>query len=140
MKAIIVFLAAGFFTFASPAVAEACRAAWTGADGEPETRAIAVDFVSRARLDPALLPPGTSAIVCRRPSLVPLANDVRVLIEWRVAFAVSGDGPRMLWISARDGRLQITVDHGELNVAEAAAVDDWLKMAQARFAASLGGR
>jgi len=69
-----------------------------------------------------------------------MANDVRVLIEWSVAFGIVEEGPRALWIWARAGRLQTTVDHGELSVAESAAVNAWLETAQARFDAALARR
>lgn len=141
MKAIMAFLAAGLLAFpALPTQAEACRAGRSGAGGEPQFTSIALDLASRTRLDPAALPQGTNGVVCRRPSIVPRAEDVRVLTEWRVAFGITEDGPRALWIWARDRRLQTIVDHGALSVAERAAVDDWLAAAQARFDASLGQR
>jgi hypothetical protein len=141
MQAIKVFLAACLFTvLVSPAQAEECQAGRTGADGEPQTTAIIVDLASSTRLDPAALPERTSAVACRRSSIVPMPDDVRVLIEWAVAFGIAEQGPRVLWIWARAGRLRFTVDHGELSIAERAAVDDWLKAAQARFAAALGRR
>lgn len=141
MKAISVLLAAALFTFmVSPANAEECRAAWTGAGGEPQSTAIIVDLASRTRLDPAALPEGASAVMCPRSSIVPMPNDVRVLIEWGVAFGIAEEGPRALWIWAKAGRLRTTIDDGELSVAETAAVNDWLEAAQARFDAALARR
>jgi len=141
MKAIRAILAAGLLAFLmSPAQAEQCRAGRSGAGGEPQFTLITVDLASGAKLDPASLPPGTNGIVCRRASIVPRPEDVRVLIEWRVALGLTEDGPRALWIWARDGRLATTIDHGELSAAERAAVDAWLRDAQARFEAAAAQR
>jgi hypothetical protein len=136
MKAIDLVLAAGAFFLAAPAQAEECRAASTVADGEPQFTAIMVDTASPTRLDPTALPHRTSAIACGRSSIVPAPDDVRILIEWAVSLGIV-EGPRSLWIWARAGRLQVTVDDGELSTAERTAVNAWLEAAQARFDAAL---
>lgn len=123
----------------SPADAEDCVAASARAGGEWHYPRIAVDLRSGARLDAAVLPEAASAVMCPRPSIVPLPDDVRVLIEWGVAFGIA-NGPRNLWVSAFHGRLEVTVDDGELNASEQSAVDDWLATAQARFTAALTRR
>jgi hypothetical protein len=141
MKAIGFFLAAGLLTLAvAPARADECRAGRSGPGGDPLFTPIDIDLASRTRLDAVALPEGTNGIVCARASIVPRPEDVRVLIEWRVALGLTADGPRALWIWARDGRLETQVNHGDLSAAERAAVDDWLRTAQPRYQAALARR
>jgi hypothetical protein len=123
----------------SPADAEDCVAASSRARGEWHYPRIIVDLRSGARLDAAALPEGTTAVMCPRPSIVPLPDDVRMLIEWGVAFGIA-NGPRNLWVSALHGRLEATVDDGELSASEQSAVDDWLATAQPRFTAAVTRR
>ncbi len=92
--------------------------------------------------DPAhlnALPDNAAAVACPRASLVPMPSDIRVLTEWGVAFGIIEDGPRSLWIWMEDGRLQVTVDDGELTPAEAAAVSEWLESSQAQVDAAFAG-
>jgi len=138
MKAIGTVMAASLLALlVSPARAEECRAGRGGPGGEPQFTAIQVDLASPTKLDAASLPEGTNGIVCRRASLVPRPDDVRMLIEWHVALGLEEGGPRVLWIWARDGQLQTRVNHGALSAAESTAVDQWRAAAQARFAAAL---
>jgi len=141
MKAIHFVLAIALpALWTSPARAEECVASPMDAASDFQFPRVTLDLGSGAKLDPAALPPGTAAILCPRPSLVPLADDIRVLLEWNVAFGILEPGQRMLWVSATAGRLQITVDDGELNAAEQAAVDAWVATSQARFTAALTRR
>lgn len=117
----------------SPAQAERCMAASMAANGEPQYTQVVVDLDSETRLNPADLPERTVAVMCLRPSIVPMPNDVRVLSEWRVAFGIAEQGARALWISAEAGRIQIRVDDGELNARERAALDEWLVPANVRL-------
>jgi hypothetical protein len=134
MKAINILLVAASISFAaSPAYAERCMAASTGADGEPVNTPVIVDLASETRLDPAALPERTVGVMCPRSSIIPLTNDVRILSEWHVAFGIREEGPSSLWIGARAGRLEFTVDHGELTTREKAAVNEWLEAANIRF-------
>lgn len=141
MNSINIFAAATSIAFlASPAYAERCMTASTSADGAPINTPILVDLASETRLDPAALPERTVAVMCPRRSIVPLPNDVRVLREWHVSFGIAEEGPRALWISARAGRLEITVDNGELNAEERAALNAWLEPANVRFLLEWAGR
>ena len=142
MKVITLVLAMGVPALgASPAHADQCVASPMNPDSNFQFPRVELDLGNRARLDRAQLPAGTAIVVCRRPSLVPQAGDLRVLLEWGVAFGIAEDeGPRSLWISSSAGRLEITVDNGELSAAEQAAVDAWLAGAQARFTAGLAHR
>src|SRR4029453_17186745 len=134
MRAIKTVLAAGLFILTiSPAQADDCMAASPSETGGQTNTPINLDLASEARLDPALLPARASAVMCPHPSIVPRPGDERVLAEWRVAFGIKEPGPRALWISARAGTLQITVEGGELSATERAAVDRWLEAAQLRF-------
>ena len=140
MKAINLFLAAALIVLVvSPLHAEDCRAGSTSSDGEQRITPIRVDLASTTPLNRAAVPEGTSGVACGRLSIVPMPDDVRVLIEWRVSFGVV-EGSRSLWIWARAGQLQTTVDGGELSSAESSAVGDWLLAAQARFNAALARR
>jgi len=138
MKAFKLLLAAGLYVVMnSPAHAEECVAGSTDVSGEWRYTTIIVDLASDAGLDPSALPARTSAVMCPRSSILPMPGDIRVLIEWRVAFGIAEEGPRSLWISSTAGRLQVTIDDGELNASEQAALDDWVAVAQARFTAAI---
>jgi hypothetical protein len=135
MKPIILVLAATLSALiATPALAaDDCKVGSTGPGGEPIIADIALDLASGARLDPAVLPERASGVMCRRASLVPRPEDVRVLIEWRVAFAIHDWGTRALWIMVRAGTLDVTVTNGKLNAREKAAVKEWREAAQLRY-------
>jgi hypothetical protein len=134
VKTIGALLVAGWLASASPpARAEQCMAGWRDAQGKAQFTPVTIDFASAARFDPTTLPERTWAVMCNRQSLVPRPDDVRVLSELHVAFGIAGDGKRSLWISARAGRLQVTVDGGKLTLAEQRAVDEWLDPANVRF-------
>ena len=141
MKALNASLVVVLFALlVTPAHAEECQTGWEDAAGAPQNRAINIDFASLARLDRAVLPEGTSGIACRRASIVPMPDDIRVLIEWGVSFGLLVEDGRSLWIWSRGGRLQSTVDNGELSAAESDGVNGWLEVAQARFDAALAAR
>jgi hypothetical protein len=139
MKLIFLVLAIGAPALAAtPAHADPCVSAPMNPDSNFQFPHFELDLGDGVRLDRARLPAGTAIVVCRRASLIPQPDDLRVLMEWNVAFGISEDrGPRSLWISATAGRLEITVDNGELSVAEQAAIDAWVAAAQARFSAAL---
>jgi hypothetical protein len=117
-----------------------CVAGWIDPGGAKRTAPIIIDVNRTARLDAAVLPKRTSGIACPRPSIIPLPADVRVVIELGVSFGIVDEAGRALWISARDGRLQTTIDGGELSSTEAAAVSHCSALAQARFDEALSRR
>lgn len=124
---------------ASPARAERCQLLTTGSGGEPQFTTLEIDLDSGRALSPETLPQGATALMCPRASIIPLAEDVRVLTAWGISFGIAEEGPRALWISARRGRLRTTVDHGRLSRVERAALDRWLRVAQLRFNEALRG-
>ena len=120
-------------SIASAAATEACRVAVIAPDGTASYPEISLDLTASTRLDREALPPGTSAMMCRRSTLVPQADDIRVLSELGVAFGIVAQGPRVLWISIRAGMVEVMVEHGRLNPSERAAVNSWRSDAQRRF-------
>lgn len=135
-----LLIVALFASSVSTAQAEECSAAWTDASGEAHIASIVINLASTNSLGAAALPQRTSGVACPRASIVPLPNDVRVLIELGVSLGIMDEGGRALWIWARGGRLQTTIDNGELSPAEAAAVREWSEAAQARFDEALSRR
>lgn len=134
MKTGVGMMAAGLLACAgAPARAEQCMAASTDPRGETRHSWIEIDFARETRFDPAALPEGTVAIMCRRASIVPRPDDVRVPSEWRIPFGITQGGDRALWIGVRAGRLQVSVDGGKLSPAEKKAVKDWLDPANVRL-------
>ena len=113
--------------------AEQCKVGSTAADGQPRYTDISLDLASSAKLDPSVLPEGSSAVMCRRTSIVPRPEDVRVLSEWGVAFGIVEPGPRALWISVNAGIVEVTVDNGKLKASEKAAVKEWREAAQLHY-------
>lgn len=118
---------------ASPARAERCHVAFMSAAGRPQFTAIDIDLESGQPLDREALPEGTSALMCPRSSIIPRGDDIRVLTELGTSFGISEDGPRALWIWARNGRLRTRVEHGRLSRAERHMMDEWRRIAQRRF-------
>jgi hypothetical protein len=129
-----LMLAVAGWTLATSAAhaTEHCKALSRTPGGDVIT-SVALDLDGAGRLDPHALPEGTNAILCRRAAIVPRPEDARVPSELGVAFVVA-EGERALWIRPRGGRLKASVEGGELSPEEAAAVDAWLKAAQAGFA------
>ena len=123
----------------SPAYAEDCVAASTNGGGEWHYLPVHMDLGGGARLSPATLPENTAAVTCPRQSIVPLPDDIRVLIEWGVDLFIA-NGPRKLWISAYHGRVEATVHDGGLSAGERSAVDAWRASAQARYTAAVARR
>jgi hypothetical protein len=134
MKLGHVLLAAGIAVFAvtPPAAAEECTAAGKNQKGEVYVRSVTLDFENTARLDAKQLPENAETILCQRSTLIPRANDVRVLTELHLPFGVYADG-RTLWIYAAHGQIQTNSDENVLNAIETVALKQWLTKAQARF-------
>ena len=139
MKLVPFLAAAALCLFiASPALAEEqCKVASKDAQGRLLFTDISLDLAGGAELDPAALPERPYGVMCRRPSIVPLPGDERVLIEWGLSFGIVEDGPRALWIWARAGTLQFKIDDGKLNGREKAALKRWREAAQLRYRAAL---
>jgi hypothetical protein len=140
MRALKILVAIACSCLAAPvsAAAEECAVGFTDARGEAQASPIKLDPAQK--LDLATLPNGASGIMCRRPSIIPQPNDLRVLTELGLAFGIVDDARRSLWIYATAGRLQTRLDEGKLTATEEAQLDAWLIPAQARFERALAAK
>ena len=138
MRIIIGALCTAFV--ASAAGAETCKVHSKSAVPESEITTLDLDLAQPAKLDPRQLPPRTDAIMCRRPSIVPQPDDVRVIIELGVPFGIAEGGPRSLWIFVTAGIVKTRVENGQLTRSETARLNDWLETAQRRFILAVAER
>jgi hypothetical protein len=81
---------------------------------------------------PADAPAGVSAVICARDSIVPAANDWKVLAAG-YPFRLEAPGGRGLWLEMTQGQLQVGFSKGALSEPEMEQVQAFLDEAQRRL-------
>lgn len=89
-----------------------------------------INLTSKDRFSlPAGLPTNVSAVFCERASLLPAANDYKVL-EAGLPFALKDPAGAVLWLELRQGQIALSYKKSALSQSEVAQLQTWANQAQ----------
>ena len=117
---------------ASEPAGESCSVITLEANGAPKTTPVeGFKVMEQTKKDgafslPRRTPRGVQAVICKRPTVVPAANDYKVM-QAGFTLYLTDDLARMAALGFVDGRVQLDMLDGALTAAERALADERLR-------------